>query len=139
MEREKEAYEKEGKEWLPAEERNRLEMERQNAEAEEIFREELRKKCEKSGMDYEAEAEKHRLEAEKKKLASEAKQRAAEEKTALKEQKQKEKLERRLASMSPQELEKHNKKAEKEEARWLLEKAKGDAYYEKTQAQLAGN
>ena len=36
VEREKERFAKEGKEWLPAAERNRLEMERQDAEAEEI-------------------------------------------------------------------------------------------------------
>ena len=43
--------------------------------------------------------------------------------------------------MSPEQLKKYNAKQEakkaKEEAHWLKEKEKGDAYYEKTQAQLA--
>ena len=138
VEREKETYEKEGREWLPAEERNRLEMERQDAEAEEIYLEELRKKCEKNGLDFEAEAEKHRKAAAQKKAEAEAKQKKAEEKEAAKAEKQREKLERRLAAMSPEKLEKYKKKEAKEEARWQKEKAKGDAYYEKTQAQLAG-
>ena len=139
VEREKETYEKEGKEWLPAEERNRLEMERQNAEAEEIFREELRKKCEKSGLDFEAEAEKHRKAVTQKKAEAEKKQKKAEQKEAAKAEKQREKMERKLAAMSPEKLEKYKKKEEKEEARWQKEKAKGDAYYEKTQAKLAAN
>ncbi|MBO4540948.1 MAG: MFS transporter, partial [Bacilli bacterium] len=67
VEREKEAFAKEGKEWLPAEERNRIEMERQDQEAEEIFLEELKKKCEKNGHDFEQEAEAHRLALREKK------------------------------------------------------------------------
>ena len=141
VEREKEAYAKEGKEWLPASERSRIETEKQDAEAEEIYLQELKKKCEKSGLDYEKEAEAHKLAVTRKKAKAEEKQKAAEEKASLKEQKAKEKLAHKLAKMSPEKLAAYNAKQKakqaKDEARWLKEKAKGDAYYAKTQAQLA--
>lgn len=141
VEREKERFAKEGKEWLPAEERNRLEMERQDAEAEIIFLEELKKKCEKKGLNYEEEAEKHRLAALEKKTKLEEKQRLAEIKAKEKELKEKEKHERTLSKMTPEQLKKYNARTEakkaKDEKHWLREKAKGDAYYAKTQAELA--
>ncbi|MBR5739196.1 MAG: MFS transporter, partial [Lachnospiraceae bacterium] len=141
VEREKDSYAKEGKEWQPAEERNRLEMERQDAEAEEIFLQELKKKCEKNGIDFEKEAEAHRKAVAEKKSKAEEKQLQARQKAEKKEQKLKEKLERKLNGMTPEQLQKHNEKLTakqaKDEAFWLKEKAKGDAYYEKTQAELA--
>ena len=141
VEREKAAYTKAGKEWLPAEERNRLESERQNAEAEEVFMQELQKKCEKKGLNFEEEAEAHRLVLKEKQIKAEEKQKLAEVKEQEKELKAKEKLERKLAKMSPEQLKKYNAKQEakkaKDDAHWQKEKAAGDAYYEKTQAQLA--
>jgi len=141
VEREKEAYAKDGKEWLPAEERSRLEVERQDAEAEEIYLQELKKKCEKNGRDYEKEAEAHRLAVKEKKIKAEEKQKLAEIKTQKKELKAKEKLEQKLSKMSPEQLAKYNAKQEakkaKDEAHWQIEKAKGEAYYVKTQAELS--
>ena len=141
VEREKERFAKEGKEWLPAEERNRLEMERQDAEAEEIFLEELKKKCEKKGLDYNQEVEKHNQAVAAKKAKLENKQKAAEAKEQAKEKKAQEKLERKLAKLSPAQLEKRNNRIEakrqRDEEHWQKEKAKGDAYYAKTQAELA--
>ncbi|MBO4366689.1 MAG: MFS transporter, partial [Clostridia bacterium] len=141
IEREKAACFAEGKEWIPAAERNRLETERQDAEAEEIFLAELKKKCADKGLDYEVEAEKHRKAVSEKKRKLEEKQKKAdekEEKTALK---RKEKEDKKLAAMTPEKRaayeEKQAAKKAKDEARWLAEKAKGDAYYEKTQALLA--
>ena len=140
VEREKELFSREGKEWLPAEERNRIEMERQDAEAEEIFLEELKKKCEKKGLSFEEEVEKHRLAVLEKKTKMEEKQKVAEIKNQEKELKAKEKHEQKLAKMTPEQLAKHNarleKRKERDEAHWLKEKAKGDAYYTKTQAAL---
>ena len=140
VEREKEAYAKAGKEWLPAEERNRIEQEKQDAEAEEIFMQELKKKCEAKGLDFEKEAEAHRLVLKEKKIKTEEKQKLAEVKEQEKELKAKEKQERKLAKMSPDQLKKYNEKQKakkaKEEAHWLKEKEKGEAYYAKTQAQL---
>ena len=140
VEREKERFSLEGKEWLPAEERNRLEMERQDEEAEEIFLEELKKKCEKNGLDYEKEVEKHNAEVLTKKAKLEEKQKAAEAKEQEKERKAQEKHERRLAKLTPEQLAKYNARLEARKARdeehWLKEKAKGDAYYSKSQAEL---
>ena len=141
VEREKERFAKEGKEWLPAEERNRIEMEKQDAEAEEIFLEELKKKCEKKGLNYEQEVEKHRASVLAKKNKLEQKQKAAELKEQEKAKKTQEKLEQKLAKLTPEQLEKRNARLEakkaREEEHWLKEKAKGDAYYEKSQAELA--
>ena len=141
VEREKERFALEGKEWLPAEERNRIEMEKQDKEAEEIFLEELKKKCEKNGLDYEKEVEKHNAEVLAKKAKMEEKQKAAEAKEQEKERKAQEKHERRLAKLTPEQLAKHNARLEARKARdeehWLKEKAKGDAYYTKSQAELA--
>ena len=141
VEREKERFALEGKEWLPAEERNRIEMEKQDKEAEEIFLEELKKKCEKNGLDFEKEVEKHNAEVLAKKAKMEEKQKAAEAKEQEKERKAQEKHERRLAKLSPEQLAKYNARIELRKARdeehWLKEKAKGDAYYTKSQAELA--
>ncbi|MBR5059637.1 MAG: MFS transporter, partial [Clostridia bacterium] len=141
VEREKEAFAKEGRTWLPASERTRIETEKQDAEAEEIYLQELKKKCEKKGLDYEKEAAAHKLAAAEKKLKNEQKQAAAEEKAKAKEQKAKEKLDRRLSNTAPEKLAKYEQKQaakkEKDERRWQKEKAKGDAYYAKTQAELA--
>ena len=141
VEREKEKFAKEGKEWLPAAERNRLEMERQDAEAEEIYLQELKKKCEKKGLDFEVEAEKHQMAVLAKKTKAEEKQRKADQKAQAKELKAKQKLERKLAKLSPEQLEKRNAriaaKEKRDEKHWLKEKAKGDAYYNKTQLELA--
>ncbi|MBR5006627.1 MAG: hypothetical protein IKY07_06015, partial [Clostridia bacterium] len=140
VEREKEAYAKEGREWLPAEERNRIETEKQDAEAEVVFLDELKKKCEKKGLNFEEEAEAHRLASLEKKIKAEEKQRLAEVREQQKELKKKEKLEQKLSRMTAEQLEKYNKKqrdrAAKEEAHWLKEKAKGDAFYAKMQAEL---
>ena len=141
VEREKAAFEKEGKEWIPAEERNRIEQERLDEEAEEIFMQELKKKCETKGLNFEEEAEAHRLSLQEKKIKAEEKQRLAEVKEQEKELKEKEKLERKLAKMSQSQLDKYNSKQEakkaKDEQQWLREKEKGEAFYEKIQVQLA--
>ena len=141
VEREKEAFAKEGKEWLPAEERSRIETEAQDAEAENVYLQELRKKCEKNGLDFEKEAEAHRASVQEKKKKTAEKLRLAEAKAKAKEQKEAEKHARRMARLTPEQLARYNERAAvkkaKDEAHWLKEKAAGDAYYEKTQAELA--
>ena len=58
----------------------------------------------------------------------------------MKEQKAKEKLAHKLAKMSKEKLEAYNAKQkakqEKDEAHWLKEKEKGDAFYAGMQAEL---
>ena len=140
VEREKEAFLKEGKTWIPADERNRLEIEKQDAEAEEIFLQELKKTCAKKGLNYEEEAGKHSRAVAEKKAKDEAKQKAAAEKDRLKALKKQQALQLRLSKMSEAELEKYNAKQtateQREEDHWLKEKAKGDAFYAKMQAEL---
>ena len=140
IEREKKLFAKEGKEWLPAEERNRLQMEQQDAEAEEIFLQDLKKKCEMKGLDYETEARKHQEAIAEKKAKLEQKQALAEEKTKAKEERLAEKREKKFAKLSTEDLAKHQAKQEakqaKEEAHWQKESAKGEAYYEAMQKAL---
>ena len=67
VEREKELFKNEGKEWLPAEERNALEIARQEEESEKIFIQELKEKCKKLSLDFDKEYEKHLLNKKAKK------------------------------------------------------------------------
>ena len=140
VEREKEAFLKEGKTWIPAEERNRLEIEKQDAEAEEIFLQELKKTCAKKGLNYEEEAGKHRRALEEKKAKAEAKQKAAEEKERAKALRMSQAHERKLSKMTAEQVEKisarQSEKKSREETHWLKEKEKGEAFYRKMQAEL---
>ena len=139
-EREKERFAKVGKEWLPADERNAIEIRNQEIEAEEIFKEELRVKCEKKNLNYEEEYAKHveTNEANKaKKLEKEAK---AKEKADAKEAKAKAKAEAKWNSLSDEKKAKieakRKQKEEKLEALWKKEFEVGEADYAKYQAIL---
>ena len=88
----------------------------------------------------EEEAGKHSRAVAEKKAKGEAKQKAAAEKDRLKALKKQQALQLRLSKMSEAELEKYNAKQtateQREEDHWLKEKAKGDAFYAKMQAEL---
>ena len=134
VEREKEAFAKEGKEWLPADERIAIEIAKQEAEAEEIYKEELKAKCAKKGLDFETEYQKH-LDAKKaQKEKQEEKQRLAKEKAGAKEAK-------RIAKLTPEKKAKLEVKEALHEAHveklWESEKFKGEQEYQKYQAELA--
>ena len=134
VEREKEAFAKEGKEWLPADERNAIEIAKQDAEAEEIYKEELKAKCEKHNLDYEKEYEKH---VEAKRIAKE-KQEFKIKVAKEKEEAKKARREAKLTSKKIQKEEERNKKAEeKMNALWEKEAPKGEAEYIKYQEELA--
>lgn len=133
VEREKAAYEQAGKEWLPADERNALENKKQEEEAERIFANELKEKCEKKNLDFDTEYQKH-LEAKRLvKEKQEAKIKANEEKLARKEAK-------RQAKLSPEKIEKINAKnklrEEKIDVLWAQESEKGEKEYQKFQEAL---
>ena len=133
VEREKEAFAKAGKTWLPADERNALENQRQEEEAEKIFVEELKDKCSKKNLDFETEYQKHIKAKEEAKAKQEAKAKANEEKLAQKEAK-------RLSKLSPEKQEKLNLKnkqrEEKIEELWAIESKKGEEEYKKYQEAL---
>ncbi len=69
-----------GEEWIEPEERLRLEEEEANRIAEENRKTELKAKCEKKGLDYEAEEAKYQAKLEQKRKAAEEKKAAKEAK-----------------------------------------------------------
>lgn len=139
--RQKTACEARGEKWIEPEVKAALEEEHFKQEAERIFREELKEKCAKKGLDYDAELNKHIafVAAKEEKVAqkrfaaqakAEEKQRLAEEKKAAKFAKMtKEQIAKREAALQ--------KRAQRDEKQWQAELLKGEAYYQKIQAQLA--
>lgn len=133
VEREKELFKKEGKEWLPAEERNALEIARQEEESEKIFVQELKDKCKKLSLDFDKEYEKHVLNKKAKKdkeIAKEAKNK----------EKQIQKANKKLAKISKEKRialeEKEKIKEEKINAYWEKEKIQGEKDYAYYQGEL---
>ena len=133
VEREKELFKKEGKEWLPAEERNALEIARQEEESEKIFVQELKDKCKKLSLDFDKEYEKHVLNKKAKKdkeIAKEAKNK----------EKQIQKANKKLIKISKEKQialeEKEKIKEEKINAYWEKEKIQGEKDYAYYQGEL---
>lgn len=136
-ERQKEACEKSGKVWVEPEVQLEMDQQLTDEEAEEIFRSELKSKCEKKGLNYEEELEKHiRLISEKNAKEAE-KKRLAEEKQAAKLKAAEEKQTAKLAKLTPKQLvareEKARRRRERIDAAWAIELEKGNATYQKMQ------
>ncbi len=141
-ERQKAACLANGDEWIEPEERVRLEEEAFLRESDEIYARELKEKCEKNGLDYEAELKKHTdaLAAKQDRMAE--KQRATEikarEKAALSAKRLAAK-ESRLTDAQRLEREGRRKLRDaKAEQIWQSEQLAGKAFYDKIQAELAG-
>lgn len=130
-----------GETYVAPEVKAALDEEKYLLENEQAFLANLKLKCEKKGLNYQEEVDKHNIEVDEKKAKKAEKKRLADEKEAEKIEKAKEKKETRLASLSPKKrLEKENKaklKEEKEEKTWQEELSKGEAYRAKIQAELA--
>ena len=145
VEREKEEYAKLGKEWKPSEERNAILLAEQEKEAEQDFANELKIKCEKKGLNYEAELAKHNEEVSAKKAKALEKENAAKAKQAAKEEALKVKREKKLASMSEEKrtqfLAKEEARKEKRlasiEAQWKKEQERQIPVYASYQKELA--
>ena len=139
--RQRAACEARGEVWAEPEVRAAEEQKRLDAEAEEYYRKELKERCQKKGLDYEAELAKHTeaLRAKEEKQAE--KERAAKEKAAKKAERLAQKREAKLAAMTPEQARRaQERKAAREardEAAWQKEKAAGERVYQKMQAQLA--
>lgn len=139
--RQRAACEARGEVWAEPEVRAAEEQKRMDAEAEEYYRKELKERCQKKGLDYEAELAKHTeaLRAKEEKQAE--KERAAKEKAAKKAERLAQKREAKLAAMTPEQAKRaqERKAARKarDEAAWQKEKAAGELVYQKMQAQLA--
>ncbi len=140
-ERAKADCEARGEEWIEPEIRAAQEQAQLDEEAEEIFRKELKAKCEKKGWNYEEKLAEHIAKVEAAKSKAEQKRIAAEAKLAEKTKRAEEKKAAKLAKMTPERLarreERAKRRTERDEAAWEIEKAKGEAYYKKIQAELA--
>ena len=133
VEREKAQYAKEGKKWLPADERNALEIQKQEQEAEEYFKQELKEKCIKKHLDFDKEYQIHLDKIKLAKEKQEEKQKVQAEKAKLK----KEKYESKLTPEKREKIAKKEKKMnESAEKIWKVEKPKGEKDYEYYQGEL---
>ncbi len=139
--RQKAECEARGEVWVEPEIRAAEEQKQMDIEAEEIYRKELKERCEKKGLDYNTELEKHieavrikeEKQAEKERLAAIK----AEEKAKIAADKKAEKL----AGMTEEQRAKYEARlAERErrdEEKWQKEKTEGEVCYEKMQKALA--
>lgn len=133
VEREKAQYAKEGRKWLPADERNALEIQKQEQEAEEYFKQELKEKCIKKHLDFDKEYQIHLDKIKLAKEKQEEKQKVQAEKAKLK----KEKYESKLTPEKREKIAKKEKKMnESAEKIWKVEKPKGEKDYEYYQGEL---
>ncbi len=141
-ERQKASAEAKGENWIPPEVKAKEDEERYLLENERAYLENLKIKCEKKGLNYEEEVKKHNDKVTEKKAKNEAKQKLKEEKEEAKKAKTEEKKAAKLASLSAEQIakrkEKEAKKLARDEAKWEIERKKGQEYYEKIQAELAG-
>lgn len=139
--RQRAACEARGEVWAEPEVRAAEEQKRLDAEAEEYYRKELKERCQKKGLDYEAELQKHEDALRAKAEQQEAKERAGKEKAAKKAERLAQKREAKLSAMAPERIKRmqERKAARKarDEAAWQKEKAAGELVYQKMQAQLA--
>ena len=138
--RQKADCEKNGEEWIAPEIKAAQDEEKFILQNEQAFVENLKVKCEKKGLDFEKELEKHNTKVADNKAKAEEKKRLAEEKQTAKLEKAEQKKAQRLAKLTPEKLAKREerlrKKAERDEKAWQIEKQKGEAYYQKIQAEL---
>lgn len=140
VEREKETFKEQGKEWQPAEIRNAILVEKQDKEAEEIYKKELKEKCVAKGLDYEKEYAIHLHMLEKKANKEKEKERLQKEKNEAKALKAKEKKEAKWSALSDGEKDKYLAKVKLKEEKlgeyWLKEQAKGHEIYKDYQEAL---
>ncbi len=140
-ERQKADCEAKGEEWIAPEIKAAEDEERFILENEKAFAENLKIKCEKKGLDFDQELDKHNNQVADKKAKAEEKKRLAEEKRAAKLEKAEQKKAQRLEKLTPEQLakreERQKAKQERDEKAWEIEKQKGEEYYQKIQAELA--
>ncbi len=137
-ERQKAACTARGEEWIEPEERAMLEEEEFLRESEEIFARELKEKCEKNGLDYEAELKKHTDAVALRQAALAEKQKAAEEKANAKAERAAKRQAEKEAKLSDAQRAAREKRDAKTQKQWQSEQAAGNAFYEKISAELAG-
>ena len=140
-ERQKAATEARGEEWIAPEVQAEIDEKNFLEESERIFAEELKAKCGKKGLNFEAELEKHNKAVAEKRAKQAEKKRLADEKQAAKLKKAEELKEAKRAKLTPEQLatreEKAKKRQERDDTAWTAELEKGEKYYKKIQAELA--
>lgn len=139
--RQRAKVESRGEVWVEPEIRAAEAQRQQDAEAEMYFRKELKERCEKRGLDYNTELEKH-IEAVRIKQEKQAeKERLAKIKAEEKAKLAADKLAAKLAKMTPEQRrkaeERKTRREAKDEAAWQREKSEGEIIYQKMQAELA--
>lgn len=136
-ERQKAACFASGKEWVEPEVQLEIEQQQADAEAEEIFRTELKTKCEKKGLNYDQILAEHVRSKEEAAEKAEKKRLEAEAKAAEKARIAEEKKAAKLAKMTPEQLakleERNKRRKERDEAAWETERAKGEVIYARMQ------
>ena len=139
--RQKAECEARGEVWVEPEIRAAEEQKKMDAEAEEIYRKELKERCEKKGIDYDAALEKHIEAVRVKQEKQTEKERLAKIKAEEKSKISADKKAAKLAKMSPEQRAKYDarqeKKARRDEEKWQKERAEGEVCYEKMQKTLA--
>ncbi len=142
-ERQKATAEARGETWVAPEIKAKEDEERFLLENEHAYLENLKAKCEKKGLDYEKEVEKHNEQVSAKKAKNDEKKRLKEEQEAAKKAKREAKAAAKLAALTPEQKAKRDeriaKKLAREEKAWEIEKEKGQKYYDKIQAELAAS
>lgn len=140
-ERQKAECEAKGEVWVEPEVRAAEEQKQMDIEAEEIYRKELKERCQKKRLDYNTELEKHieavrvkqEKAAEKERLAAIK----AEEKAKIAADKKADKLAKMTKEQRAKYEAKQAENARHDEEKWQKEKAEGEVYYEKMQKSLA--
>ena len=139
--RQKAACDAEGKVCIEPEVRAAEEQKEQDAEAEEIYRKELKERCEQKGLNYDELLEKHVEEVRLKEEKQAEKERLAaikaEEKAKIAADKQKAKLEAMSEAQRKAYEERRAARADRDEKKWQAEREKGEAIYEAMQRALA--
>ena len=141
-ERQKAECEANGEVWVEPEVRAAEEQKQMDIEAEEIYRKELKERCEKKKLDYNTELEKH-IEAVRVKEEKQAeKERLAAIKAEKKAKIAADKKAGKLAEMTEEQRAKYEarlaEKARRDEEKWQKEKGEGERCYKKMQKALAG-
>ncbi|MCQ2771143.1 MAG: MFS transporter, partial [Clostridia bacterium] len=132
-ERQKAACIANGEEWIEPEVKATIEQEKMEAEAEEIFKAELKTKCEKSGKDYESLLKQHEDKMKANKEKAEENRKAEAQKEEAKAKILEDKKQKKLSSMTETQLKKYEAKIAKDESAWEVEKSKGEEFYKKVQ------
>ena len=141
LERQKAAVEARGEEWVAPEIQAEIDEKNFLEESERIFAEELKAKCEKKGLNFEDEFEKHNKVVAETRTKQAEKKRLAKEKADAKAKKAEERKTAKLAKLTTEQLakreERTKRRQERDDASWAIEREKGEAYYQKIQAELA--